>query len=219
MNTVLTKTFDAPPICRSEILRYAGAKEPDENINTLLEECLCEITDKLSYKVCYALFPLEISENEIDLSFTKTKSEKLCKNLEGCKNFLLFAATVGIEVDRFISRYGRVSPSKALMFQAIGAERIESLCDKFCEFVSKEYGFTKPRFSPGYGDLPLDIQKDFFRVLEPSRKIGLSLTESMLMTPSKSVTAIIGISDIFCKNIKHNCNECEKTDCSYRRQL
>ena len=76
---------------------------------------------------------------------------------------------------------------------------------------------TRARFSPGYGDLKLSSQKDIFRVLDCSRKIGLSLNDSLLMSPSKSVTAIIGVS-----NIEKNCNikgcsSCEKRDCSFRR--
>lgn len=217
MNTVLIKAFPAPDWDRNEILRYAGVKADSSEFDELIENCIDEIRDKLTYKVCYAHFPVCISGNDIDLGFTCTKSEKLRKNLDGCKSFILFAATIGIEIDRMIAKYGKISPSKALIFQAIGAERIESLCDNFNKFIIQEYGYTKPRFSPGYGDLPLEIQKDFFRVLEPSRRIGLTLNESMLMTPSKSVTAIIGISDTQCENTNHNCNECNKKNCIYRR--
>lgn len=210
MNTVFTKTFNSPPFDKGEILRYAGAKEPLPEIEKLVDECIKEVEDKLTYKVCYGHF---------SLSFIQVKSEKLIKNLSGCDSFVLFAATVGIELDRLISRYGKISPAKALIFQAIGAERIESLCNEFCRFAETEYGHTKPRFSPGYGDLPLEVQKDFFRVLEPSKRIGLTLNESMLMTPTKSVTAIIGITDKVCEKPKHNCNDCNKTDCIYRRTL
>jgi len=108
---------------------------------------------------------------------------------------VVFGATVGLELDRLIARYSRISPVKALFYQSIGAERIESLCDAFCDEMEPLYapGRTKPRYSPGYGDLPLDVQKAFFAVLDCPRKIGLTLNESMLMSPSKSVTAIIGI--------------------------
>lgn len=217
MNTVLTKTFSAPPLRRSEILRYAGTKADSSEFDELIDSCIDEICDKLTYKVCYVHFPVCFSENNVDLGFTCTKSEKLRKNLDGCKSFILFAATVGIEIDRLIAKYGKTSPSKALIFQAIGAERIESLCDAFNQYIAGEYVYTKPRFSPGYGDLPLEIQRDFFRVLEPNRRIGLFLNESMLMTPSKSVTAIIGISDTRCENTNHSCNACSKENCIYRR--
>ncbi len=218
-SVILTKTFPAPPIDRSEILRYAGVEFTTPEIEKLIDECLLLISDKLTYKVCYGNFPLSFSEGEINLSFTKIKSEKLKTNLKGCKRFILFAATIGLEIDRLISLYGKISPAKGHMLQAIGAERIEGLCNSFNQYITEEYGYTKPRFSPGYGDLPLELQKDFFRVLEPSRRIGLTLNESMLMTPSKSVTAIIGISETECENKKQNCNDCTKTGCSYRRTL
>ena len=219
MNTIFTKIFDAPPFDKKEILRYAGAREDSPETSELIESCIEESKDKLSYKVCYGQFPVSVKGNSVDLSFMETESESLAKNLARCRSIILFGATVGIEIDRLISRYGKISPSRALIFQAIGAERIESLCDEFTKFIQKEYGATVPRFSPGYGDLPLELQKDFFRVLEPSKRIGLTLNESMLMTPTKSVTAIIGITDGNCEEANHNCNDCNKTDCMYRRRL
>lgn len=219
MNTIFTKIFDAPPFDKKEILRYAGTKESTPEITELIESCIEEAKDKLSYKVCYGHFPVSVKGNMADLSFMETESESLAKNLARCRSIILFGATMGIEIDRLISRYGRISPSRALVFQAIGAERIESLCDEFTRFIQKEYGTTVPRFSPGYGDLSLEVQKDFFRILEPSKRIGLTLNESMLMTPTKSVTAIIGITDVSCEEPNHNCKDCNKTDCMYRRAL
>ena len=209
MNTIYTNFFDAPPFDKGEILRYAGTKESTAEIDSLINDCIDEVKSKLSYKVCYGHFPI---------SFMEIKSEKLTKNLSGCDSFILFAATIGIEIDRLIAKYGKTAPSKALIFQAIGTERIESLCDEFCRFIECEYGYTKPRFSPGYGDLSIEVQKDFFNVLEPSKRIGLSLNESMLMSPSKSVTAIVGISGDK-TTTKKSCTTCDKTDCLFRREL
>ena len=97
------------------------------------------------------------------------------------------------EFDRLIKKYSISSPVRAVVFQAIGSERVESLCDVFCADVEKKIGKKcRPRFSPGYGDLPLEFQKTVFSCLEPSR-IGVSLSGELFMTPSKSVTAIIGI--------------------------
>ncbi len=222
-NTVYTKVFDSPPINRKEILRYAGAKESFLETEQLLDICLSEVIDKLTYKVCYAHFPLSFCDECTDLSFMRVNSSALRKNLKDCSSFVLFASTIGIELDRLISRYGRISPSKALMMQAIGAERIESLCDAFNNMVTDEARkmgkSTALRFSPGYGDFPLEVQKDFFRVLDPYRKIGLSLNDSLLMSPSKSVTAIIGISDKEVKYVKTDCGLCNKIDCTFRRTL
>ena len=192
-NTVLTKTYNPMPFNKKEILRYAGVKADVPEVNRVLDECITQTDGKISYKVCYTEFDISHSDEDTDLGFMKTTSKDLAKNLEGCTKIIVFAATVGIELDRLIAKYSRISPVKALIFQAIGAERIEALCDAFSEDITKGKE-SKPRFSAGYGDFPLDAQKEIFAVLEPNRKIGLTLNNSLLMSPSKSVTAIIGIS-------------------------
>ena len=105
---------------------------------------------------------------------------------------MLFAATIGVGMDRLIARYSALSPSKALALEAIGDERVESLCDYYNDLVADEYKVNAPRFSAGYGDLDLSLQKDIFKAL-PCANIGLTLNDSLLMSPSKSVTAIIGL--------------------------
>ena len=190
---VITKTYTEPPICKNEILRYAGCKgTTDELLQFLLEECLEEVLPKLSYKICYMELPLEIEEDSCDFGCIKIQSKDLVKNLQGCEKVVLFAATIGVEIDRLILRYGAISPVKAVLFQAIGAERIESLCDLFCEEIEKEGVNLHPRFSAGYGDLPLETQKDIFQILSCGKNIGIALNDSLLISPSKSVTAFVG---------------------------
>lgn len=194
---VYTKSYAAPTVDREAILRYASVKETDTAIETLIDECLDEISGKLVYKICYREFPIHVNEKMLDLTFTKTYSSSLQRNLRRCERVVLFAATVGIEIDRAIIRYSATSPSKAFIFQAIGTERIESLCDNFERDICEEYKgkgfFVRPRFSAGYGDFSLEAQKDIFSVLDCQRTIGLVLNKSLLMSPSKSVTALIGI--------------------------
>lgn len=223
---VVTKTYQEPPVCKKEILRYAGCKgESEATVQALLEECLEEVLPKLSYKVCYMELPLGIKGNTCDFGCMKLESKDLVKNLQGCEKIILFAATIGVEIDRFIQRYGHLSPAKAMMMQAIGAERIESLCDAFCSDLESGTAVPRPRFSPGYGDLPLEIQKDIFAILSCSKHIGLSLNDSLLMSPTKSVTAFVGMqvsdmnrmgNDKAGKEKKHSCLNCSKTDCAYR---
>ena len=133
---------------------------------------------------------------------------------------VVFGATVGLAIDRLIARYGHISPVKALFFQAIGAERIEAVCDLFCADIQREYaacGYQAgARFSPGYGDFPLSAQRDIFRVLDCSRKIGLSLNSSLLMSPSKSVTAIIGLSREKICGDHRRCGDCHQENCEFR---
>ena len=217
-----TKVYGAPPIDRMEILRYAGVREDVPELADLLQECLSELEGKLTYQVCYREFSVTDMGDAMDLEFTQSTSATLKKRLSGCTGCVLFAATVGIEMDRMISRYAVLSPTKALLFQAIGAERIEALCDLFEREIAEEKkaeGFlTYPRFSAGYGDIPLTLQKDICAVLESPRKIGLTLNDSLIMSPSKSVTAIIGVTEQTGEiGEPVGCKECTQQSCIHRR--
>ena len=197
-DTVLTKAFEAaPPVDRREILRYAGMQERDDAIDALIEECLAEILPRLSYRVVYCELPIKRTQDGLDLVFGRTNATTVVKKLESCERIVLFAATVGLEIDRMIARCSAASPTKAFLMQAIGTERIEALCDRFCEELAREAaekGYeTGSRFSPGYGDFSIETQREIFAFLDCSRRIGLTRNESMLMSPSKSVTAIVGL--------------------------
>ena len=218
---VLTDVLTLPPVSRPEILRYAGARDESPELGVLLDEALTEALPLVTGRVCWVTVPLVRRDGISDLGFCSVSSTALHRNLDGCMEVVVFAATIGLGIDRLIARYGRISPSKALLFQAIGAERIEALCDAFCERIRQQACDSNlhsvPRFSPGYGDFPLDIQEDIIQALDCPRKIGLTLNESLLMSPSKSVTAVVGLRPTPCSDSVHDCSRCSKTDCIYRR--
>ena len=203
MSIVQVRHFAAPAVNRREILRYAGCRAETEDVAKLLDDCLAQALPVLTYAVCWAEFAVPEA----------IASRDLRKNLAGCDRVVAFAATVGIGIDRLIARSGRIAPSKAVLFQAIGAERIEALCDAF----QQEIGCLRPRFSPGYGDLPLAAQRRIFRVLSPERHIGVSLNDTLLMAPSKSVTALIGIGSAEGQCRTHNCGSCTLYHCQFRK--
>lgn len=218
---IYTKFYELGDFDMREILRYAGSKEVGA-VTELARSCIAEAVPMCRGSVCWCEVDVGISSGEVDLSFAKTDSRALAKNLGGCRRAVIFGATVGLEADRLIKRYSRLDTARAVMLQAIGAERIEALCDAFCADIEENAAarglFTRPRFSPGYGDLPLEIQRDFVRVLDCKRKIGVTLNESLLMSPSKSVTAIIGLSDKPCGVASGGCGYCGKRDCAYRKE-
>ncbi|MBE6961059.1 MAG: Vitamin B12 dependent methionine synthase activation subunit [Ruminococcaceae bacterium] len=220
MDVVLVRSYAPPPVDRREIIRYMSARELTEELTALLEECLREAEGHLRYAVCWREVPVSVTDTGVDLGFAAVESASLRKQLTGCGRAVLFGATVGLELDRLIARYSRLQPVKALILQAIGAERVEALCDAFCADIrrqAQEKGeFTRSRFSPGYGDVPLALQQDIFRVLDCARMIGLTLNGSLLMTPTKSVTAIIGIGDGSQQPDKEKCSACTKGDCVFR---
>ena len=190
---IRTESLLPPAPDFGEILRYMGAGREDRSFDALIKECMDECLPMLKYKLCCDEFDISVSGNKVVFPFAEFESSSLAKNLEACSKAVIFGATVGIGIDRLIFKYGHISPAKALVFQAIGAERIEALCDTFCGELKKRYITVMPRYSAGYGDLPLEAQTVFFRVLDLGRKIGVTLNSALLMSPSKSVTAIVGV--------------------------
>ncbi len=225
---ILKKEISAPKFNIDEALRYAGTRGiADPGTKSLALDCFNEAAGQISYKVCYSFFDISVSLSEVTFAGKwRADSKALGALLQGCDEVIIFAATVGVGLDRLITRYGDIAPSKSLMMQSIGAERIEALCDEFCNEMDaelSEYGkHLTRRFSPGYADLPLEFQKTIFRLLEPEKHIGLTLNDSLLMTPSKSVTAIAGVSShatCYFENGDSKCKTCAKTDCAYRSSL
>lgn len=223
MITLKNYEKSAVPFDRPQALRYFGygGKEIPKEVETTFDKCVKEALALCSYRVCFSVFPVKKTADALDLGFTVTESESLLNNLAGCEKAVVFAATVGIEIDRLITRYQSISPLAAYAVSAIGAERVESLCDVFCGEIAETYkkeGLTsRPRFSCGYGDFPIEKQRDFFLALDCERKIGLTLTSGLLMSPTKSVTALIGLSKV-CANAAQGCENCGKSDCEFRKQ-
>ena len=195
MSIAIVKTYTLPPIDRREVLRYAGVRSADGEAPELLlrlDEAISLAEGKLAPRVCFC--ELDISKCDFGDSLD------IKKNLRNSHSVIFFAATIGIELDRLISKYSVLSPATALLLEALGNERIEALCDCFCADMQRcraEAGERlRPRYSAGYGDLPLEYQRDIFAILDPSSRIGLTLNSSYLMSPSKSVTAIVGVEKI-----------------------
>lgn len=196
------KRYGLPPVDPEQVCRYmqapSSALDGSQELLELIRSCESEAAPVLTPMAVMTELPIaRLESGALDLGFAVTESQALLKRLEGCSRIILFAATVGIGHDRLIKKYSRVSPARALCLQGLGAERVEALCDTLCLEIAKEYkaeGYSvTERFSPGYSDLPLTLQKDIFAVLSCPRTIGLTLNESCLMSPSKSVTAIVGL--------------------------
>ena len=193
MGAVFTKTYREPQIDRAEVMRYVGM--PANALLALVDECEAELGPVIG-KVSYVRVPVAVDGDGVDLGFAAVSSRDLAARLENCGEAVVFAATAGSVFDRMIAKYSRVSPAKALVFQALGTEYAEKICDLFSAdgaTEAAERGLRPARrFSPGFGDLALDLQRDIFKTIDPLR-IGLTLNDSLIMSPSKSVTAIIGL--------------------------
>ena len=184
-----------------EIYRYLGYKtgmDLPKEIENAVEEILDNVLKQSVPKVCYKYFETKVGK-QIDFGFMSVESKALASNLENCTETVIFGATIGIYTDRQIQKEQILSPARALIYQAVGAAVVEAVCDDFNEWIrqkEKEKGRDIcPRFSPGYGDVSLSIQKSIFQELSLAKLAGITLTDSLLMIPEKSVTAIIGIKN------------------------
>ena len=211
-------------INRREVLRYLGYKnqEADENVSRIVEDCLELLWKNVSPKYRVREFPLTLgADNRIDGEVFQTKSRNLSVNLKDCEKILVFAATLGVGADYLIQKYNRLEMSRAVILHAASAAMIEEYCDQVCEGLKKEYEekgmYLRPRFSPGYGDFSLSCQSAVLDALDAGKHLGIKLTDSFLMMPSKSVTAVIGVSQKPHRCDVKGCEACGKTDCLYRR--
>ena len=197
MGALEIRRINIPEITLSEVKRYAGIKGDYDGFLPMLDKAQQELLGKIRNSVVYRVFDCTADKDTVDFGLTKVHSSGLSKVLFGCERAIIMCATVGLDFDRAIKKYSVSSPAEALIISALGSERIEALCDAFCDEIALELceagcEMTK-RFSPGYGDFSLEFQKEVFRLITPEKYIGLTLDEGFIMTPSKSVSAIIGI--------------------------
>ncbi len=205
-------------------LGYRRAAPPEADVSALMEKAASEMQAVMKAQAVFEVFDLSVVEcrdrgvskqpyepadqvvsiRPSDYSTTVTlrfadvtlQSRDLGRNLSGCSQVALLAATIGPQVDALIRRHSSLDPVYASILQATGAMFIEEVVnfvnDEIKKIAEAQGLKTRPRYSPGYGDVPLEVQKDFFRLL-PCTRIGLTLMDTLIMAPEKSVTAFVGL--------------------------
>ncbi len=131
-------------------------------------------------------------EGFINLGFGTFKSLDLYKNLSGAKEAFIFAVTIGMGVDRLLMRLYSLSVAEHFISDGIASAMAEAACDRANEILAKGLN-VRQRFSPGYGDFPLELQPKVLEAVNAGRLLGITLGNSLLMTPKKSITAVMGI--------------------------
>ena len=208
-----------------EVYRYLGYHKktqviPTDEVDALIRSCIIEMEKVVEPRCMIKRFPIIREGHILNLGGLRVESKNLSKNLEDCTEVYLLAGTIGIEVDRLIRRAELTKMSQAMVYQAVGAAMIESYIDSINNVIRNEAlgrgVYVRPRYSPGYGDFPLYHQKAFLDIVEGD-KIGIHLTDTYLMIPSKSVTAVIGCSKVNRNCVLSGCEVCDQIDCSMRR--
>lgn len=216
-------------IDKSEVLRYLGHKdqEIDVELDSLIDRCILELEQVARPLYTYRVFDVAVTEDsEISLVGTNLilKGKDIFTHLKDAKKCAILAATLGVAVDNKIRIMGKTDLTKSFILDACATDRIEKVCDKAeAEIISeaKEQGFkTNFRYSPGYGDLPIDIQGEVISILNANKTIGLTTTATSILIPRKSVTALVGFLEPDAVVIKkRSCGNCNliKT-CNFRRE-
>jgi hypothetical protein len=210
-----------------EVLRYLGAKgrPAAPQVEQLVAEGIIEATRCCEPRYTYRLFGVDREAGGLRLHGTSVvlAGKAIARHLQHAVSCALMAATVGIGIDRLMQQYARTDLTRSLVLDACATAAVESVCNAAEEEVrtvarNKRQSITR-RFSPGYGDLPLELQPDIIRLLDAHKKIGLAVTDSCMLTPSKSVTAIIGLCASIPKNAAAGCETCaESASCQFRRE-
>ena len=200
-------------------LGYHGGAVPDD-FQAELARCETLLLSTVKPRIVWKLF-----DYQPDGSFAGTDympaGRDIHRFLSDCGQVVLMAATLGIEAEALIRRAQKRDMAEAVILDALGSAAIEEVCDNFCSDLQKELSprHLTDRFSPGYGDYPLTEQSAVFRLLDVSRRIGVSLSESGLMIPQKSVTALIGVSQQPIENRRSGCESCAlRETCAFRKE-
>ena len=192
------------PRDKDEVLRYLGYRNQnlDKITDNLIDECMEEMRGLIKKKHIHRFFDICREDNNIYLKETNLAltGDDIKNHLKESENCILMAVTLGNDVDSKIRYYERKSITRALILDACATAAVEEICDEICEeleqIVNKENKTLTSRYSPGYGDLSIDIQKDFLSVLGAEKAIGLTASSHSILIPRKSVTAIVGVIDI-----------------------
>lgn len=198
-----------------EAFRYMGCRGSfDSDIENELKNAAALIEKTSNPRFITKICELDKS-NGLSLvqAGLKLEGKAIAALLHGCEICAIFCATIGNDIEALLRKWQLKDLAFASMLDGCASSAVESLCNIVENELRAEYGtqgyFLTDRFSPGYGDLPLSIQPDFCAALDTTRKIGVSVNDSGIMIPRKSVTAIIGFSKRPQKHFDTGCSDCK----------
>ncbi len=192
-----------------------------EELRDLVSGCSREVLGTIRPRWAWRALALTLEENGVRLEGgLLLPGADLKRHLAGCQQAAIFCATLGAEMDALIRKNEQMDMGRALALDCCASAAVEALCDQIeGEIQGKFPGCFFPyRFSPGYGDLPLEIQGELLALLDAPRRVGLCANASALLTPRKSVTAILGIAQEEIQPTHRSCLGCPAREgCQYRK--
>lgn len=184
----------------AEALRYLGVGEPPpEELYNEISAVANRLAQAVQPRYIYRLFPVSHTpEGEVlEGSGVTLPGRTAGRMLAECGQAVLLLCTLGAPFETMLRAEQARDMARAVMLDACGSAWVEAGCDAAERKISALFPglYLTDRFSPGYGDLPLSLQGAVCAVLDARRRLGVQVTDSFLMNPSKSVTAIIGLAD------------------------
>ncbi len=183
-----------------DTLRFLGFRgEPGPEERARLAEAEAAVRAVAEPRHVARLVDIHAANGEFDFGGAfHLRSESLATNLRRCQRAFLFVATLGPGPDRLVRRLEATGHiADAAWAQAAAGELEDAWCDDVVALLARDPAVAgcalRPRFSPGYGDVSLAVQRPFLAAVDASRRIGVSLTESLLMVPTKTVSAFVGV--------------------------
>ena len=220
---VLLTKQDIPQILR--FLGYRG-QEMDESARKQVMDGIRRMNEAAMPRSVSRILQTDsrfASGGEFPAACSFLTGEDIHRHLDGCTQIVLFAATLGSHVDTLIAKAKLRNVADQIILDACGSVLIEAYCD-VCEAqlrakLASDGRYLTTRFSPGYGDLPLDIQTVFLRTVNATKRIGLTVSPGGMLIPVKSVTAVLGIADHPMKDTRKrpDCTDCRaRASCRFR---
>ena len=207
-----------------EAVRYLGYGNHaiDGRTLALISSSFRELEEAAGRRSIYRIFDVSMEdEGCLSIGTLKIKSRNLSRNLKSCEKAFILGATLGVGVDTLLRRYTLTDMARVVILQACAAAMLEEYLDCCQEKLRREEEengyYLRPRFSPGYGDFSILHQEQILRMLAAPKMSVLSMTEGNMLTPTKSVTAVIGLSKMNIPCHVQGCESCDKIDCNYRR--
>ena len=212
--------FDAFPV--GEALRYLGCSQEDSVNRRLVLEALEPLLAAVRPRYLWKLFELERPREGLRAGGLPLEGADIRRHLAGCDRAILFCATLGQEADRLLRRTQVEDLARAVVLESCCTAAIEETCDQAEKEMKARLpgAFFTTRYSPGYGDLPIGIQGEFLSLLEAPKRLGLCASDSAILIPRKSVTAIIGVADHpLAATGSRRCEGCSaRENCPYRQK-
>ena len=207
---------------RTQAFRYMGHHgEPDAQMLKTADLCEQKLLAAALPRYTYKVAPVSESADGILCGGTSLllTGEDIRRHLAGCGRVILLCATLSAGVDTAIRTASAQDVLAGMMLDAMASALTEQLCDAAEEEVLSQFPEEFPtwRFSPGYGDLPLELQGDFLAAVNAQKRLGVTLSAGGLCVPTKTVTAIIGLSREKLPKGKRGCAICNLSKtCPYR---